>query len=313
MFKILDGRKYFYQWDINRKLIVNDETIKEVHFCNRQNECSLVCEVYTENDLNVVDVPNIILQKNNYINVYAYDGESTRHSKTFLLKPRSKPEDYVYTETEIKNYETLKAYVDDEIKKVANSGGSGVPSEGITVDTQMSGTSENPVQNKVIKKYVDDIAAGVEQWSTEQHQQIERNIENFMREHLVLKQDGKGLSTNDFTDADKTKLDASVSQEYVDEKLEGFEGGSGSGGGISNRAINLLIDILKVGMFTTNVSGKIESLKETLLAGGGSSGGSSGDDDTPTTTDDITVTDGVMTIISVGSEVNVTDNIMTIF
>lgn len=149
MFKILDGRKYFYQWDINRKIIVSDETIKEVHFCNRQSECSLVCEVYTENDLNVVDVPNIILQKNYCINVYAYDGEATRHSKTFLVKARSKPEDYVYTETEVKNYESLKAYVEESIKNID------IPEVNITVDEEMSDTSENAVQNKVVKAYVD--------------------------------------------------------------------------------------------------------------------------------------------------------------
>lgn len=83
----------------------------------------------------------------------------------------------------------------------------------------------------------------------------------------------------------------------------------GGSGGISTTAINLLIDILKVGMFTTNVSGKIESLKEALLAG--NSGG--GDEpDEPTVTDDITVTDGIMTIISVDSEITVSNGIMTI-
>lgn len=87
----------------------------------------------------------------------------------------------------------------------------------------------------------------------------------------------------------------------------------GSGGGISTTAINLLIDILKVGMFTTNVSGKIELLKETLLAGGGSDEPVNPDiPDEPTTTDDITVTDGIMTIVSVGSEITVTDGIMVI-
>ena len=35
MFKILDGREYFYQWDLNQKLIVEDDSINEVHFSNR--------------------------------------------------------------------------------------------------------------------------------------------------------------------------------------------------------------------------------------------------------------------------------------
>lgn len=95
----------------------------------------------------------------------------------------------------------------------------------------------------------------------------------------------------------------------VDSYLE--ENPVSGGGGISTTAINLLIDILKVGMFTANVSGKIESLQEALLAGSsGDGGGGSGGNDT--VKDEITIENGIMTIISVGSEVSVADGIMTI-
>lgn len=67
----------------------------------------------------------------------------------------------------------------------------------ITVDNQMSDTSTNPVQNKVVKDYV---------------------VNNF-----VAKEDGKGLSTNDFTDEYKTKLDDSASKKYVDEQISKIE------------------------------------------------------------------------------------------
>ena len=94
--------------------------------------------------------------------------------------------------------------------------------------------------------------------------------------------------------------------------------GTVSGGGLNSTAITLLIQILQEAIYSTNVSGKIERLQTALAEGstGGSGGsgdsGDSGGADTPTTTDDITVTDGVMTIISVGSEISVTDSIMTI-
>lgn len=94
--------------------------------------------------------------------------------------------------------------------------------------------------------------------------------------------------------------------------------GTVSGGGLNSTAITLLIQILQEAIYSTNVSGKIEQLQTALAEGstGGSGGsgdsGDSGGADTPTTTDDITVTDGVMTIISVGSEISVTDSIMTI-
>jgi hypothetical protein len=116
LFKIYDGRSQFYQWDIDRKLIVEDATINEVHFCNRTDECSLICEVYDLDGLRVADVPNILLQDNWRINVYAYDTNYTKHSEVFEVVKRSKPADYIYTETEIKNYDDLAARV-DEIEK----------------------------------------------------------------------------------------------------------------------------------------------------------------------------------------------------
>lgn len=116
MFKILDGRSQFYQWDIDRKLIVEDSTINEVHFCNRTDDCSLICEVYELDGLRVADVPNILLQDNWRITAYGYDVNYTKHSKTFDVIKRSKPADYVYTETEIKNYDELLTRL-DEIEK----------------------------------------------------------------------------------------------------------------------------------------------------------------------------------------------------
>lgn len=107
MFEIYDGRSQFYQWDIDRKLIVKDATITQVHFCNRTDSCSLVCETYTENGLNIVNVPNVLLQTDWRINVYAYDSHYTKFSAQFDVVRRSKPTDYVYTETETLNYNTL--------------------------------------------------------------------------------------------------------------------------------------------------------------------------------------------------------------
>ena len=109
MFKILDGRDKFYQWDLHRQLIVNDNGITQVHFCNRTDDCSLVCEVYEEEGLRVVDVPNILLQTDWRINVYAYDGDYTKHSACFEVVKRTKPADYVYTETDVITVENIVA------------------------------------------------------------------------------------------------------------------------------------------------------------------------------------------------------------
>ena len=103
MFKILDGREFFYQWDLNQKLIVEDDSINEVHFSNTTDGSSLVVEV---DELRQASVPNILLQDYWDIRVYAYcsSGESkyTKVEEKFEVKKRSKPEDYIYTEEENK-------------------------------------------------------------------------------------------------------------------------------------------------------------------------------------------------------------------
>ena len=107
MFSIYDGRNSFFQWDLDRKLIVEDNTIKEVHFCNKTDTCALVVETYTEDGLTLANVPNIILQNDFKIYVYGYDENYTKYQKCFEVMKRNKPADYVYTETEIKNYADL--------------------------------------------------------------------------------------------------------------------------------------------------------------------------------------------------------------
>ena len=108
MFKILDDNKVFYQWDKNRKLIIEDENIKEVHFCNRTDDIALMCEVYEQNGLRLVDVPNKLLTESWDIKVYASDGDNTRYYDTIKVIERKKPSDYVYEETEVLTYRKLE-------------------------------------------------------------------------------------------------------------------------------------------------------------------------------------------------------------
>ena len=115
MIKIYDGRNEFYQWDLDRKLIVDDTTVTELHFCNKTSDCSLVVAVRD----GIADVPNILLQTDWTINVYAYCGDCyTKEHATFKVNRRSKPDDYVYTETEVKRWEDLANETAEAINKV---------------------------------------------------------------------------------------------------------------------------------------------------------------------------------------------------
>ena len=111
MFSIEDGRKQFYQWDSNRRLIVADSAINEVHFSNRTDDSSLVCETFVENGITLVNVPNILLQDSWRIHVYAFDKEYTKHEDSYEVIARAKPADYAYTETEVLNWNTISEKV----------------------------------------------------------------------------------------------------------------------------------------------------------------------------------------------------------
>lgn len=109
MFTILDGRKELWQWDIDRKIVVEDASIVEVHYCNGLGDCSLACAVRTENGKRIADIPNILLQDHPQcklrgffeLRVFAYcAGDYTKAEETIKVMARTKPEDYVYTETE---------------------------------------------------------------------------------------------------------------------------------------------------------------------------------------------------------------------
>jgi hypothetical protein len=142
MFKILDGRTHFFQWDFNQKLIVEDNTINEVHYCNRTDDCSLVVEVKEENGLRVADVPNILLQDYWKIRVYAFCTNHTKVEETFDVVKRSKPADYVYTQTELKNYEDIKAftnkkYIIETNKRLFDNAAATTPNLSVSTDNDV--------------------------------------------------------------------------------------------------------------------------------------------------------------------------------
>jgi hypothetical protein len=110
MFKIVDGRTEFYQWDLNRQIQVEDNTITELHFCNKTDDCALVVEVKD----GVANVPNILLQASWDVRVYGFTGDYTKVEKRFKVVARTKPADYVYTEEDIKKY-------DDLVKQINNA------------------------------------------------------------------------------------------------------------------------------------------------------------------------------------------------
>ena len=155
MFRIKDGREHFYQWDLNRQIIIDDPGIEEVHFCNRTENCALICKTYTENGATVADVPNVLLQSDWRIRVYGWDGNATRYDKYFDVKPRSKPADYYYTETDIY---TVEKAVDTALTEAKESGlfDGYSPVRGVDYWTELDKTAIR-AENKA---YIDETIGG---------------------------------------------------------------------------------------------------------------------------------------------------------
>lgn len=93
-----------YQWDINKQIEVSNPEVKEVHFSNALTATALKVEVKN----GFANVPNTLLQEPLDIDFYwCCDNCVVEAGKIDVIK-RAKPDDYIYTEEEIKRYEDLE-------------------------------------------------------------------------------------------------------------------------------------------------------------------------------------------------------------
>lgn len=189
MFRILDGRSFFYQWDKDQQLEVMDYDITEVHFSTQVSEKALVCEVKQQDGKRVVDVPNILLQDTWDIKVYACCDCYTRGATIYEVKPKEKPEDYIYTETEVKTYDDLEKRIEE------------IENKSLTQDNL----------NEAISTYFEEnqIEAGA---TAEQAAQIEANRVSI--EEIERKQEDYALKT------DMPTIEGLASEAYVNQQIE---------------------------------------------------------------------------------------------
>lgn len=144
LLKLQDGRKELYQWDTDRKLIVDGEC-SEVHFSNKILGNSV--------DIDVVDgvakIPDEFLQTSKDLSVWAYVGNAesgyTKTMRAFKVNKRPKPADYVYTPSEI---QSLKALA-ERVKVLEETGG--VTDEQIE-DAVKDYLDKNPIESNFVVK-----------------------------------------------------------------------------------------------------------------------------------------------------------------
>ena len=102
------------QWDVGRQVMV-DKDIDMLHFSNRPYGYSKNVKVTD----GVADVPDMFLTSCAPLRVWAYVGDFekgyTKIEKIYEVKPKNRPEDYIYTPEEVKTWEKLQ----DEIGNLA--------------------------------------------------------------------------------------------------------------------------------------------------------------------------------------------------
>ena len=95
-----------YQWSTNVPVYV--DSASTVQFAQVGSSETMNIEPQASGEVFVATIPNVLLQEAKDIFIYQ-GGESERVSIIY----RAKPDDYVYTETEVKDYDDLAARLDE--------------------------------------------------------------------------------------------------------------------------------------------------------------------------------------------------------
>lgn len=126
------------------------------------------------------------------------------------------------------------------------------------VDTELSTTSTNPVQNKVVNDALDRLIWG----KADQGSAYTKNETNNLLNLKVTKEVGKGLSTNDFTTELKDKLTAIEAAAQVN-KIEEIKTADGTALTITDKSVTLPAATAAVDAYTKAQSDDKYVIKET--------------------------------------------------
>lgn len=120
-----------YQWDTGRRVTLTlpyDEYASVVEFSVNNEAEALVVSVVD----NVAWIPNKLLQRSGSLKMWAVaitaDGRQTRRYASRAIIPRPKPDDYVYTETEVLDWRRLEGEIDaleERVEHIETNGGGG--------------------------------------------------------------------------------------------------------------------------------------------------------------------------------------------
>lgn len=253
-----------YQWDTDRQIEFTDTeglAVDEVHFSNSYMVKALVVEPQGT----TANIPNILLQYAVPVKIYVVahteNGKHVTFTAQFEVNNRTRPSDYVYTETEVKNLDALEARIeelednqisDETLKDAVNDYLEKNPVE-IEVDDTLSENSRNPVQNKAVTKAIKDVEGKI---PTDYVSTAELERKNYLTQHQDLSGYAKKATTLEgygITDGAK-KTDIPTTPEQVGADAKGTADTKVSEHDVSESAHNDIRLLIK------NLTSKITTL-----------------------------------------------------
>lgn len=175
-----------YQWDTGRLIEVypvDNYKVDEIHVFNGTTKFAPVLETWIDekNGRTYAKIPDVLLQSDNNMDIYAVMsndlGEHTQKHINVAVLRRAKPEDYVYTETELETWKKLEKRI-KELEENSDTN--------ITVDSVLSTESKNPVQNKVIAKKFNEVSNEIDG--------ISGDLAQLKQQGIIIVQNGSTLT-----------------------------------------------------------------------------------------------------------------------
>lgn len=128
MIEVIGGN--LFQWDTGRVAQVNtDANVHEVHFTTKDMTYAYVVSTYEKDGTVYCEIPNILLQQEKSLICYEVtntdSGEMTVAETTLALHKRNKPQDYAYTQDELKNFDRLAALIPTNLSQLTDNIGAG--------------------------------------------------------------------------------------------------------------------------------------------------------------------------------------------
>lgn len=166
------------QWESGRQLQLNPSGNMEVtrlDMAHKDSTNALVVIPKEKDGIIVADIPNILLQGDQDIAVFAVNvsGDKTEVINECVLsvKRRPKPDDYIYTETEVLNYTTLEKRISDMEKNGTVEVDPTLSVEGKAADAKAVGDAIKKAKPEGVVSY-----AKVQELTEEQQAQARANI-----------------------------------------------------------------------------------------------------------------------------------------